>query len=262
LLGGANQGPSTYYNDVFGLRITTLYPSHSQPYPVSSAVGIDNLMRVLFDPSIGIPNQAGYRLSRFGVAPLDVRVEALMYAQERSLFIIPGPWFNPDPNDTYARYIVPDPTRPGSTPRNHRSGDVVGQSRINPLYPFYGEPMDIRITFYGAISENMPAEIGDQGAWLEKWGWVPRFYGSTGLPVAAGYTPTAQPRATVHGPRSRTAGFVNTDDLGAGIVFQYDPRWEAPGDARLDRFGRQLPLSPRLPVTPGFLYRGESTRRR
>lgn len=262
LLAGTSQGPSNHYNDVFGLRVGILYPNHQQPYPVNTAVGIDNLFRVMFDPSAGLPNLSGYRLSRFGVAPLDIRIEALLYAQERSLFIIPGPWFNPDPNDTYARYVLPDPLRSGGGARNYRAGDVLGQSRVNPLFPFHGEPLDIKITFYGAISENMPAEIGDQGSWLEKWGWVPRFYGSTGLPAAPGYTPNAQARTTVHGPRSRTAGLIGSNDLGAGIVFQYDPRWEAPGDTRSDRFGRQLPLAPRLPVAPGFLYRGENTRKR
>ena len=262
LLGGPTQGTASYYDDVFPIRNTWLYPNHQQPYPVRSGVGVDNLIRILFDQSIGVANQAGYRLSRFGIAPLEVRVEALLYAQERSLFIIPGPWFNPDPNDTYARYVMADPSRPGSGARLSRSGDVAGQSRVNPQFPFHGEPMDIRITFYGAIAENMPAEIGDQGAWLEKWGWVPRYYGSTGLPVAPGYTANALPRFTVFGPKSRIAGLTGTNDLGAGIVYQYDPRWEAPGSARTDRFGRMLPLAPRLPVAPGLLYRGDDTRRR
>jgi hypothetical protein len=43
----------------------------------------------------------------------------------------------------------------------------------SPEFPFYGEPLDIRITIEGAIAENFTAPLGDQTEWLRKWGWIP-----------------------------------------------------------------------------------------
>lgn len=263
LVGGPVQDVGAYTDDVIPLDTATLYPSRTTPLTTTSAVGIDNLLRIYYDASAGLENQADYRLTRFGIAPLDVRIEALVYAQERSFFVIPGPWFNPDPNDTYERYVMPDPQRAGSTgaatARLARAGDTTGQRRIDPRFPFHGQPMDIRITFYGAISENLPAEVGDQGAWLEKWGWIPNYYGSTGLPVAPGYPATGTELPTVHGRLSPFPQLAGPLGQGVGLVFQYDPRWEAPGDTRTDPYGRQLPLAPRLPVAPGLMFAGEDT---
>ncbi|MFM7322745.1 MAG: hypothetical protein ACKO5K_14665 [Armatimonadota bacterium] len=260
LVGGPLQEVGAYTNDVIPLDTTRLYPTRTTPLAPSSAVGIDNLLRIYYDASAGLENQADYRLTRFGVAPLDIRIEALVYAQERSFFVIPGPWFNPDPNDTYERYVLPDPARPGSSARLARAGDTAGQRRIDPRFPFHGQPMDIRITFFGAISENLPAEVGDQGAWLEKWGWIPNYYGSTGLPVAPGYPASGTEMPTVHGRVSPFAQLAGPLGQGVGLVYQYDPRWEAPGDTRTDIYGRQLPLAPRLPVAPGLMFAGEDPR--
>src|SRR5207245_242437 len=41
-----------------------------------------------------------YLLSRAAVAPMDVRIEAVMYAQHGSFFVIPGYPLNTDPSDT------------------------------------------------------------------------------------------------------------------------------------------------------------------
>ncbi len=261
LLGGPTQNAGAYIDDVIQLDTNQMFPTHTSPVTVGSAVGIDNVLRVYFDISAGISNQSDYRVTRIGVAPLDVRIEALMYAQDRSFFIIPGPWFNPDPNDTYERYAVSDPNR-GGAPRLSRSGDAPRTTRINPRYPFYGQPMDIRLTFFGAISENMPAEIGDQAAWLEKWGWIPHYYGSTGLPVAPGYSSSGVVEQTIHGQNSPQASLRGPQGSGAGIVYEYDPRWEAPGSIRQDAYKRQLPLAPRLPTAPGLLYVGEDPQNR
>lgn len=260
LVGGPVQNVGAYLNDVVPLTVNLLYPNHNDPVAPTSAVGIDNVLRILYDASAGLDNQADYRLTRVGVAPLDIRIEALIYAQERSFFILPGPWFNPDPNDTYERYVLPDPTRPGTGARLARAGDTAGQQRIDPRFPFYGQPMDIRITLFGAISENLPAEIGDQGAWLEKWGWIPNYFGSTGLPTAPGYPATGAALPTFHGRLSPFPALTGPEGAGVGLVYQYDRRWSAPGNTRLDPYGRQLPLAPRLPVAPGLLYAGEDPR--
>ena len=261
LLSGASEASGSYIDDVIPLPTSLLFPSHTFPVEVTTGLGIDNILRVYYDVSAGLNNQSDYRLTRFGIAPLDVRIEALIYAQDRSFFIIPGPWFNPDPNDTYERYAVSDPNRGGSA-RLFRSGDVPGSGRTNPRFPFYGEPMDIRLTFFGAITENMPAEVGDQASWMEKWGWVPNYYGSTGLPVAPGFSSSSVAEQTLHGQNSPQASLRGPLGSGAGIVYEYDPRWEAPGNSRVDRYNRQLPLAPRLPTAPGLLFVGEDPQAR
>jgi hypothetical protein len=101
------------------------------------------------------PNQLGYVLGPVAVAPLrekdgqlqlplPVEIDALVYAQNGSWFILPGPWFNEDPDEVY-------------------------ESKPGGLYPAYHEPLNIALLFYGAISENMPAPAGDVTDWTSKW---------------------------------------------------------------------------------------------
>jgi len=201
------------------------------------------------------------------VTPLDVRIEAVMYAQEGSFFIIPGPWFNPNPNDTYERYIAAvNPTR--FLRRDDEAATTEdGQRRVSPRFPFHKQPQDIRITFFGAIAENLPAESGDQAAWMEKWGWIPRYSGSTGLPHFEDRPPQGAAVATAHGPQG---GELSAGRTGNGIQYVYDVRGVAPYS--LDPNGittrplrsnpyyvnDPLPVTPRLPVAPGLLYFGEA----
>ena len=35
-----------------------------------------------------------FHLERVAVLPMDIRIEAVLYAQTRSFFVIPGAWFN------------------------------------------------------------------------------------------------------------------------------------------------------------------------
>jgi hypothetical protein len=79
--------------------------------------------------------------------PLPVQIQALIYAQNGSWFVIPGPWFNDDPDEASAGG---DPPTSG--------------------YPGYHEPLNIQISVFGAISENMPADLGSAAEWTSKWG--------------------------------------------------------------------------------------------
>ncbi len=96
------------------------------------------------------PSDLGYVLGPIAVAPprgvdpLPVEIEALIYAQNGSWFVIPGRWFNEDP-------------------------DEFGQDPTAQLYPGYHEPLNISIRVYGAISENMPADLGSAADWTSKW---------------------------------------------------------------------------------------------
>ena len=98
------------------------------------------------------PKDLSYLLGPVAIAPprsadpLPVEIDALIYAQNGSWFIIPGRWFNDDPDEF-------DPTEPPASD-----------------YPGYHEPLNIRISVYGAISENMSADLGSVVDWTSKWG--------------------------------------------------------------------------------------------
>jgi hypothetical protein len=258
-----------FRSDIFPLNAAQLFPNNAYPIASGPAFGTRNRLSFYYDPSAPVPEgtvRGDYRLARLSVAPMDVRIEALLYAQEGSLFIIPGPWLNPNPNDTFERYT--DSFRNGGTLASFRRADEqVGGNRVNPRFPFYGEPQDIRITFFGAITENLPAEVGDQAAWLEKWGWIPTYQGSTGLPSAPGYPGQESLQFAVHGPSGILPGPGGGARLGGGtgILYIFDDRMIAPygSDAqplRRDSYGNTLPIAPCLPVAPGLLYTGENTR--
>lgn len=290
ILGEKTRTPaetSLYTSNVYRFTpsLPDLFPTNGFPYTANKAgttanmpaVGINNNLTLQYDES---RSTANYNLSRFGVVPLDIRIEALIYAQEGSFFIIPGPWFNPNPNDTYAQYISVDPAT--NAPKNRRADQPQPNASptptdpapvVDPDFPYYGEPLDIRITMFGAITENLPAEIGDQGAWLQKWGWIPKFYGSTGMD---GVPMQGSRRPTYHGSADATTGGyalpggVN-DGVGNGITYIYDPRLSSPYDGagiplRINpnfiglanaTQAEPLPPMPRLPVAPGLLYYGE-----
>ncbi|GAB4458030.1 MAG: hypothetical protein OHK0029_18670 [Armatimonadaceae bacterium] len=269
------KAPAYLYNR-FDLPLNSLYVPGGNTVPfggVPPVPGQDNFMAINVDSTVTNPQtKVDYLVTRVGVAPLDIRIEALMYAQEGSFFIIPGPWFNPNPNDTFENFVSADPNRGG-----RRAGEVRldqdPKSRVNPLYPFYKEPMDIRITFCGAINENLPAEIADQGAWLEKWGWIPNTYGSTGLNEVQGYPDQGGAIPTVHGPNGLIAKTVPglPGAGGNGIVYEFDERALTPYAPAFSSLAGQplrrnpyhplqpLPFAPRLPVAPGLLYYGQNT---
>ncbi len=163
--------------------------------------------------------QHNYLLSGFTIQPMDIRIEAIIMAQNKSFFIIPGPWFNPDPRDSRANFEATGKRWPGT------SED----------FPFYGEPLDIKITFAGCITENRLASRSDVEAWMAKWGKIPEKYG-------------ASSKSTYH--------------PGEGLTYIYDPYMSNPrlpsGQyIRMDRYGRPLPPAPKLPVCTSLVYFGE-----
>ena len=270
-------------------------PPFAAAQPTLPELGTPNQMTLSYDPSAANQSNAqNYFATRIGIAPLDVRIEAVMYAQEGSFFIIPGPWLNPNPEDTYEAYVSQDPANTANQnlkrPEDSSSDDATNplkNRRVDPSFPFYRQPQDIRMTFFGAITENLPAEVGDQSAWLEKWGWVPRYQGATGLATdPALYRSAAANNSTVttvHGPLSQVSNtndpytadqtlkgpgkYFTGADSGNGIIFEYDTRASAPyrlsGGVYLPirpnpyRPAEPLPITPHLPVAPGLLYLGE-----
>ena len=62
-------------------------------------------------PPSGFSETEDYLFSGAMVAPLDIQIQALLYAQERSFFVIPGYSFNQNPNDTRTNWMLTG-TRP------------------------------------------------------------------------------------------------------------------------------------------------------
>ncbi len=166
-----------------------------------------------------------YQIAGVAVQPMDVRIEAICYAQEGSFFVIPGTWFNANPADTQAAFLK-DGGRPAG---------------VHPKFPFYGQPLDVRIIIDGAVSENIPAPVGDVQEWMAKWGLIPEDYGST-------HESTAHPGEGFTILYDDHVGWPLTD-LSLTTV-SLEP-------IRKDRFGRTLPIAPRLPVCGGLIYFGD-----
>jgi hypothetical protein len=206
--------------------------------------------------SVGGSSVNDYLLARIALVPNDIRIEASIYAQEGSFFVIPGPWFNPNPNDTRENYITLGANR---AQRDLARFEDFGNG---PEIPFYGEPLDVRIKIIGSVSENMPQPISVQAEWLKKWGWIPRFSGASGVMIP-GAPPTLDghyiPSIHANGADLTTVQYV------PNLTISYDPmlgtgRTNAASNGivvRKDALGRTLPPIPRLPVSPSFAYFGE-----
>lgn len=195
-------------------------------------------------------------IGRAAVTPADVRIEASIYAEQGSFFVIPGPWFSPNPNDTHvayarsiAEYVGKGLSLASATVRADR--DRLEAYGAAPAAPFYGEPLDVKLTLIGSVAENLPPPLSVQAEWLRKWGWIPRRLGATGVGIPRQHVPNDANPATQN--------FVSN------LVIQYDPVLASgrlndpasPTPVRTDGLGRPLPPMPRLPVSPKLAYFGE-----
>jgi len=124
-----------------------------------------NTFRIHVQPT---PGGQPYWLSRVIAVPhqqpLESRIEAVMYAQNGSWFVIPGPWFNEDARDSRDLFVNGDSV----------SGRVAGERGPNTFprdsedFPFYHEPPNVKILVRGSISENMPAAATERVQWVKK----------------------------------------------------------------------------------------------
>ncbi len=207
--------------------------------------------------------------ARAALAPGDVRIEASIFAEQGSFFIIPGPWFNPEPNDTHKSYEDRITYLQSADGGSLTAGDAVrraNRERLEsygtaPQVPFYGEPLDMRISIVGSVAENLPPPIAVQSEWVRKWGWIPRRIGGrtddTGAKIGI-------PTQHLSSDFDRTL-----DNFVPNILIQYDPILatgrvnDSTNDPtlatpiRVDSVGRPLPPMPRLPVSPKLAYFGE-----
>jgi hypothetical protein len=206
--------------------------------------GVDNFLRLKLDNTIAAPGRADYYFSRANVMPLDVRIEGALYAQEGSLYVIPGPWMNPNPNDRRDAFTS--------------AADRFNAFQATPDYPFYAEPVDVKVTIIGSVSENFPASMADQSLWLQHWGWIPAEFGESGQYVPDQHFPRI--------PGTNNPDFSNSNYV-PNLSINYDPAMASgkangsfdPADPmiRTDAYGRGLPPLPKLPVGTKLLFFGE-----
>jgi len=278
----ANTGASSY----FELRSFALYPKPTGGTYLFTGdagytwpQGLKNTIRPSVDVSFaGSSPTLDYLFGRAAIVPMDVRIESVMYAQNGSFFVIPGYPYNNDPKDT-----------PGAAEQRAAAAGLAAGSQVRPLgtedlMPYYGEPIDCRITIVGSISQNRTASVGDQAAWMQQWGYIPEVYGSTGKNPVASPTERMIPRQHLHvdelglSSGDQRNSFEQAARISRGLRLIYDPNLATPyvGYSPANRsfrtddayfvnswpqptkdVGRVLPPLPRLPVCPGFVYYGE-----
>jgi hypothetical protein len=93
--------------------------------------------------------------------PLQIKIEAVMYAYTGSWFVIPPPFFNDNDEDSREAFVARGGARATGTFPNNTS-----------QYPFYNEPLNVEVTINGAISENMPAESSEAQSWTDRTWWA------------------------------------------------------------------------------------------
>lgn len=215
-----------------------------------------------------------YLVARAAVVPHDVRIEAAIFAEEGSFVVIPGNWFNPNPNDSRPAFEA-NVARYQAAPFNLSEADAVLQAQrdrlsehgAHPETPFYGEPLAVKVSIVGSVTQNMPLPMSYQSEWLRKWGWMPRRMGAMYRLAGSSAIPVLLPASHVVDGFDITA----SDRAVPNMTISYDPALATARVAgfeispanpyiRADEFGRPLPPLPRLPVSPTLSYFGEVLR--
>ncbi len=224
---------------------------------------------------IGTEPANDYVLRRMAITPHDVRIEASVFAEQGSFVVIPGHWFNNNPNDRHDVFDA-NVLRYQNAPFNLSQAEAVRLAQLDrirdygsaPKTPFYSEPLDVRVQIMGSVSENMPLPASYQAEWLKKWGWIPRtvggWYGFSGSSA----TPVLIPKTHVPAGTDISLGNPNASLYVPNLITIYDPNLatgrvdgyiDSPANpyVRYDSFGRPLAPMPRLPVSPTLAYFGE-----
>ncbi len=259
-------------------RFTSTFNTNNYEMLMQGTNGLE-----LFLTQFGTQASGNYQLARVAAVPMDIRIEASIFAEEGSFFVIPGDWFNMNSSDRrdFFEARVAALVAGGSTLIQAR--DAAAQERLDKNFgtvagaPFYGEPIDVKINIVGSIAENMPPSIAAQSEWLKKWGWIPtkqagEYNTTTGAPT---YIPVNHVSAWTKanpGTRPFTSNLTMTYDTSlatgrVGGTFGFDTPADASNPAnpnamirttRLNGVTYQLPPMPRLPVSPTLAFFGES----
>jgi hypothetical protein len=215
---------------------------------------------VSIDPSQA--NTADLDLQRVAILPMDVRIEAVLFAQNKSFFVIPGPAFNTDSND---RIDYPA-TATATLPASPRATWLAATDQHKMRFPFYDQPIDLKITIYGSVSEARPADIGAQAAWMKRWGWIPQYHGSLFDPANLTETSTEHSGHWKANDKAPAIGLNMTYNPLSGYPFdptgntylRYNVTYDIAAPTTI-LAKRPLPAMPKLPVCAGLIYAGQST---
>lgn len=215
-------------------------------------VALQDQTRLRFSfAAAGTAPAKNFLLSQALVTPHDIKIEAGIFAEEGSFYVVPGNWLNPNPNDNRDDYTA-------------GTGDYAGIAAVDrpahryrtfgnlPGFPFYGESPDVRVEIVGAVSENMPAPMAHQLEWKRKWGWIPVDYAGSSLTIPTRHLPASY------------AG----EPYVPNMLIRHDPMFYTGSSGELDvnsqlipvrqnSDGWSLPPMPRLPVSPTLSYFGE-----
>ncbi|MBS1723526.1 MAG: hypothetical protein JSS66_11295 [Armatimonadetes bacterium] len=239
-------------NGTFNYNGRQLVPANGALGNYSLAVQDPTLFRVRMN-GVGQAPMKNFLASRTAIAPHDVRIEAALYAEEGCYFVIPGNWFNGNSQDSRRNWL----DRTAASIYAGMTDDQANQRRFElfghtPSVPFYAEPLDVKVSILGSVSENMPAPISAQAEWMKKWGWIPRQLGSTGLRIPTSHLSGNDPNLVPAIPN-----LIVTHDpmlVNGGV---WDPGANTIIPVRTDENGSVLPPMPRLPVSPTLAYYGE-----
>ncbi|MEI8281316.1 MAG: hypothetical protein WCG75_02825 [Armatimonadota bacterium] len=236
----------------------------------------------LFLTQFGTQASGNYQLARAAAVPMDIRIEASIFAEEGSFFVIPGDWFNMNPNDRRDTFEARVATLVGLGQTQLQARDAASQERLDNFgttagAPFYGEPIDVKINIVGSIAENMPPAISAQSEWMKKWGWMPTkqagaYNSTTGAPTYIPVSHVSNWTKANPGIRPFTSNLTLSYDTAlatgrVGGTFGFDTPFDAsnPGNAngmirttQLNGVTYQLAPMPRLPVSPTLAFFGES----
>ena len=125
----AGTGPSLVMHNTYGLPAVLGAAATQDPFQLwmRRDPGTDAANNPLATSAVA---DQPFQLERVAILPMDIRIEAVLYAQDKSFFVIPGPWFNSDSGDDLQSYNAAlqtyqstplgntgvAPTRPGISP--------------------------------------------------------------------------------------------------------------------------------------------------
>jgi hypothetical protein len=96
--------------------------------------------------------------------PLDVEVEAVIYAQNGSWFVVPTTWFNDNPLDSRQLFRSGD----SSTSRSAGSRAYGTFPADSDDFPFFREPLNVQVTVRGSITEGTTVDGSVRSQWVKK----------------------------------------------------------------------------------------------
>ena len=236
----------------------------------------------LFLTQFGTQASGNYLMARAAAVPMDIKIEASIFAEEGSFFVIPGDWFNMNPNDRRDAFEARVATLVGGGSTLIQARDAAAQERLTNFgavssAPFYGEPIDVKINIVGSVAENMPPAISTQSEWMKKWGWMPTkqagaYNSVNGAPRFIPVNHVSPWTKANPATRPFTSNLTITYDTSlatgrVGGTFGFDATADASNPANVNAMIRttqlngvtyQLPPMPRLPVSPTLAFFGES----